>query len=85
MLQGPEAVQIYRKGILVLDSDSERPTKSLNNLQAALCKRQTASALASIAESYMTEPLCDEPNAEQTCELVLQEALQRDNTNLDAL
>lgn len=33
----------------------------------------------------MTVPLCDEPNAEQTCEQCLQEALTRDPVNLDAL
>lgn len=33
----------------------------------------------------MTEPLCDELNAEQTCELCLKQALERDETNLDAL
>lgn len=85
MLSGHEAVQIYRKGIQVLDADFERHTTALNATQAALVKRQSASALASIAELYMTVPLCDEINAEQTCEQSLQEALIRDGTNLDAL
>lgn len=33
----------------------------------------------------MTPPLCDEANAEQTCEASLKEALLRDDKNLDAL
>ena len=33
----------------------------------------------------MTEPLCDEPEAEQTCEQILGTALQIDAQNIDAL
>ena len=69
----------------MLDLDHERHVKSLNTAQAELVKRQSASALASVAELYMTVPLCDEPNAEQICEQCLLEALERDATNLDAL
>ena len=33
----------------------------------------------------MTEPLCDEPEAEQTCELSLAAALNIDAGNIDAM
>jgi hypothetical protein len=33
----------------------------------------------------MTEPLCDEPDAESICEKSLKDALAHDSTNLDAL
>eukprot|EP00351_Strombidinopsis_sp_SopsisLIS2011_P000528 CAMPEP_0116884268 /NCGR_PEP_ID=MMETSP0463-20121206/17097_1 /TAXON_ID=181622 /ORGANISM="Strombidinopsis sp, Strain SopsisLIS2011" /LENGTH=99 /DNA_ID=CAMNT_0004540477 /DNA_START=496 /DNA_END=795 /DNA_ORIENTATION=+ len=33
----------------------------------------------------MTEPLCDEPNAEQECETCLKKALEIDDANIDAL
>ncbi len=51
----------------------------------ALTTRQQASAYASIAELYMTEPLCDEPDAEITCEQSLTTALQIDPQNIDSL
>jgi hypothetical protein len=41
--------------------------------------------MASIAELYMTPPLCDEPAAEQECEKYLQMALATDSTNIDAM
>ena len=50
-----------------------------------MATKQQASALASIAELYMTEPLCDEDGAEQHCEQSLQQALVLDEDNLDAL
>jgi tetratricopeptide (TPR) repeat protein len=64
MLSGADAVQMYIQGIKVLKTDYERFKASLNKTQENLCKKQMASAHASIAESYMTEPLCDEPDAE---------------------
>ena len=45
-------------------------------MQAQLCLKQIASAHASIAESYMTEPLCDGSDAEEECESNLEIALQ---------
>jgi len=47
--------------------------------------RQMASAHASIAESYMTEPLCDDSDAENQCEQNIEQALQMQPENLDAL
>jgi len=41
--------------------------------------------MASIAELYMTPPLCDDEDAEIECESNLQEALKVDESNLDAL
>ena len=55
---------MYRQGIQVLKTDAERHVLAQNKVQEALCQKQIASAHASIAESYMTDPLCDEPDAE---------------------
>ena len=59
-----EAVQMYFKGIKVMRRDAERYQLIQNQTQIKLCQKQIASAHASIAESYMTEPLCDEEDAE---------------------
>ena len=64
MLSGGDAVQMYQKGITVLRNDAIRFQQGLNETQAQHCLRQAASAHASIAESYMTEPLCDDSDAE---------------------
>ena len=85
MLTGAEAVQMYLKGISVLQGDHSRFQQSLNSGQEAHCLRQMASAHASIAESYMTEPLCDDSDAENQCEQNIEQALQMQPENLDAL
>lgn len=85
MNKGQDAVQLYREGIRVLESDATRHADSHSEAMSALAVRQRASAMASIAELYMTAPLCDEANAEQTCEECLATALQVDADNLDAL
>ena len=59
-----EAVQMYTKGIKVMNQDLERYRLINDKDQEQLCCKHIASAHASIAESYMTEPLCDEPDAE---------------------
>ena len=64
MLTAHEAVNMYKRGIEVLKADQERYAMQLNKVQVALTLRQQASAFASIAEIYMTEPLCDEADAE---------------------
>lgn len=84
MLQGSEAVKMYRKGIDVLHNDQRRYEIIHEQAQAQLRQRQRASAYASIAEEYMTEPLCDLPEAEQTCEHSFAEALNIDPDNIDA-
>ena len=85
MLCGAEAVQMYKQGIQVLTADQERHRVSQNQAQEFLCQKQIAAAHASIAESYMTEPLCDDSDAEQQCETNLQQALALQENNLDAL
>ena len=76
---------MYLKGMLVLRNDAERFKQGLNQLQEQHCMRQIASAHASVAESYMTEPMCDEPDAELQCESNLEQALQVHAESLDAL
>ena len=78
-------MQMYRKGIEVLNIDKEIAQQGNNVDQVAMLTRQMASALASIAELFMTEPLCDEPNAEQECETSLKQALEMDQKNIDAM
>ena len=85
MLSGLEAVEMYRKGIQVLQGDHQKYEQTYNQPLANLALKQSASALACIAELYMTEPLCDEPDAEQICEQTLAKALQSDSQNIDAL
>ena len=68
MLTGAEAVQMQRKGIAVMKSDMERYRLADNQVQEQHLRKQIATAHASIAESYMSEPLCDDSDAEQQCE-----------------
>lgn len=75
---------MYRKGIEVLKRDAEGYKVGGREDDCALAIRQVASAYASIAELFMTD-LCDEPNAEQSCETALKEALSVDSNNVDAL
>lgn len=83
-LQGQEAVLYFKKGIEVLEKDRQRQEESkddsTNDIPAKI-----ASALSSIAELYMTPPLCDAPDAEETWETALLKALEQDNSNIDAL
>eukprot|EP00347_Sterkiella_histriomuscorum_P001421 403372102 len=85
MLTGADAVQMYRKGIEVFQKDLVGLKAAGMHEEAKLINKQTASAFSSIAELFMSEPLCDEPDAESECERCLREALKVDPTNLDAL
>jgi hypothetical protein len=78
---------MYKKGIETLKHDILKFNENDQNYsqQLQLNNQQQASALASIAELFMTEPLCDEEDAESNCELSLKEALLIDSQNLDAL
>lgn len=78
MHQAHEAVNMYHKGIEILKKDFIRYQQLESPSQATLCLKQQASALASIAELYMTEPLCDDDDAEEQCEVCLDQALQID-------
>ena len=58
MLAGRESVQMYLKGIDVLNSDLKvAEMGGVPKEDVLLIKRQIASAFASIAELYMTDPL----------------------------
>lgn len=90
-LKGDEAVDYYKKGIEVLEKDQIRlqenkeEAKSEEEEEKVNIPYKVASALSSIAELYMTPPLCDKAEAEETCEGALQKALEIENNNLDAL
>ena len=76
---------MYKKGIEVLEIDRDIVKQANNQEQVLMLTKQIASGLASIAELFMTEPLCDEPNAEQECETCLNKALEFDESNIDAI
>lgn len=57
MLEGAEAVQMYRKGIEVLQKDAGGYQAAGLHEELRLAKKQMASAFASIAELFMAEPL----------------------------
>lgn len=65
---------MYKKGIEVLKFDLKRYQEQGKNEEAIVATRQLGSALAKIADLFMTD-LCDEQDAEQNCEIVLKEAL----------
>lgn len=65
---------MYKKGIEVLKCDAETLKLLGKDDDCLLAVKQVASAYASIAELFMTD-LCDEPNAEKSCEMALKEAL----------
>lgn len=59
MLQGQESLQMYKRGITVLQNDTQRMELAQKSSEKAVCIRHTASAWASIADLFMTD-LCDE-------------------------
>lgn len=69
---GHTSLDLYQKGITLLKKNANQENNP-----------ETASAYAAIAELFMTD-LCDEPNAERTCELCLKNALKIDDTCIDA-
>ena len=76
---------MYQQGIQVLEKDLQVYKDANNHPQFNLTVKQKASAFASIAELYMQDPLCDEPDAEQECENCLATAIQTDPESLCAL
>ena len=77
-------LKCINKGIEVLEKDKERMEESKEQ-DNNIIDIKIASALSSIAELYMTPPLCDMQEAEQTWEETLEKALRIDWTNVDAL
>jgi tetratricopeptide (TPR) repeat protein len=70
---GKEAVEFYRRGILVAEKSPQEEGQA----------DRVASALVSICETYMTD-LCDEPEARSVCEESLAEALRRAPDHFEA-
>ena len=73
---GKAAVELFRKGINIIENGNSQILPEVN--------AKLSSAYSSIAEIYMTD-LCDEPNAQHTCEESLGKALKYDQYNFDAL
>ena len=86
-LSGQDALETYKKGIEILldEQISNEESKENNSDQRASKSSIIASALSSIAELYMTPPLCDEQEAESSCEQALIKALEYDSSNIDAM
>lgn len=83
-LHGQEAVEYFKKGIEVLIKDKSNQEENKTEDQINI-PNKIASAFSSIAELYMTPPLCDQSNAEQICEESLIKALSYEELNIDAL
>jgi len=84
-LQGLEAVNYFKKGIETLEKDKLNWEENKGENTEELISNKIASAMSSIAELYMTPPLCDQADAEQTCETALLKALEYYSENIDAL
>ncbi|KAH9256664.1 hypothetical protein BASA81_005168 [Batrachochytrium salamandrivorans] len=69
------AMEMYEKGCMLLTHRQNE----VENARHQLCQTKVA-----MAELWLTD-LCMEPNAEQQCELVLQQALQYDPNSLEAM
>lgn len=90
-----KGVEVYKHKLNLLsnsnlDNKNNKESNSNNidilNTDTELhIKHALSSALSSIAEIYMTTYLCDEPNAEKTCEEVLKEAITICEDNPDVL
>jgi len=70
MHSGREALQLYQAAIEAMRDSQEH-------------KSSLATAYSAVAELYMTD-LCDEPEAEETCEQCVQDALAADPNCIDA-
>lgn len=74
----------YNKGIAIyriqLNGNSISNSEERENIRFAF-----SSALATLAELYMTSELCDSPGAEENCEKALAEAIQVCEENPDVL
>lgn len=80
LLRGEDAVRAYRTGIDLLSRELQNnPANESKDL-----RREIISAYCGIAELYMTD-LCFEPNAEESCETAIMNALVLDNANAEAL
>ena len=89
-----KGIEVYKYKLDLLSSfnknknnlNMESLHKDILNTDTELHIRHAlSSALSSVAEIYMTTYLCDEPNAENTCEEVLKEAITICDDNPDVL
>lgn len=72
---GREALEMYERGCALLNLKRNE----VENSAAQLCQTKVA-----MAELWLTD-LCMEPNAEQQCELALQQAMAYDPENLEGM
>ena len=72
---------MYRKGIeiMALSRNQEKDETKIKELS-----RSISNAFCSVAELFMTD-LCDEDDAEEECQKCIQEAIDADKENPEAL
>ena len=70
---GPDSLNFYRKGMELMTAELASATASGDAEQAERLREKLCAAHCSICELHMTD-LCDEDNAEATCEQSLQAA-----------
>eukprot|EP01122_Echinamoeba_exundans_P000655 TRINITY_DN1057_c0_g1_i4.p1 TRINITY_DN1057_c0_g1~~TRINITY_DN1057_c0_g1_i4.p1 ORF type:complete len:266 (+),score=78.00 TRINITY_DN1057_c0_g1_i4:439-1236(+) len=83
MLSGPESLLAFTKGCEILRKDL-RAKANRGAAKLMGVKQKLIAGLCSIAELYMTD-LCEQDDAEQQCDKVLNEALKLDKNNYEAL
>jgi len=84
--QGAEAVESFKKGVQLLNKDYETTcgASGQESIESLYLRKQLVAAYCSIAELYMTD-MCFENDAESTCEKYLQQALQLNQEDPQAL
>ncbi|KAI8867362.1 TPR-like protein [Ramicandelaber brevisporus] len=76
---GLDAVAHFRRGVEIMQKVLNSPSATTSNEEdnAAELKRKIAEGMCSIADIYLTD-CCFEPDAEQVCDQVLQQAISLD-------
>ena len=82
-LAGREAFECLRKGVTIMERDFERAAASSSS-SGSLSGLEVSNGFCALAELFLTD-LCDEPNAEKSCEEYCARALQFEPNNSDAL
>jgi tetratricopeptide (TPR) repeat protein len=80
LLSGKKAAETFKKGIDLLEKYIQGENNTGENRRLI---RQLSSAYCSLAELYMTD-LCDEQDAEKTCEMFSTRAVEIDPDNSEA-
>ncbi|VDK33349.1 unnamed protein product [Taenia asiatica] len=77
--EGSEAVDLYRKGIGIINRSLEATDGAASSLKDKL-RRALSNAYCAISDLYTTD-LCDEPEAESSCREAIEKATETDESN----